>query len=118
MIRAPQPLLPGLAETPWYRGAPRMTSEPLDLWASQQSAQATLTTASTVGATAMSMTKQHFQAIADTFKGQLEISHSDMRRAGIIQTARDMADTMRRFNSRFDRSRFLAACGLAPEDRQ
>jgi hypothetical protein len=60
------------------------------------------------------MTKKDFEAIAAIIKNRLE--WADPVEYGVISgiklTARDMADYFETVNPRFDRDRFIAACGL------
>ncbi|WP_019629691.1 hypothetical protein [Actinomadura atramentaria] len=52
------------------------------------------------------MTRKHFAAVADVIAG---IEDEQIRR----QVAREMAYAVGRFNSLFNRSRFLEACNAA-----
>lgn len=67
------------------------------------------------------MTKKQFQAVADLFNDAMEdmtdYSHMDTgyivgRAAGIEAMAQDMADYFQKENPRFDREKFLDACGM------
>ena len=70
------------------------------------------------------MTKRHFEAIASGFKNQIEALAHLPTNAGYTPTMREFAlnvikDSVAMFcnvaqdaNPRFDRARFLAACGL------
>ena len=55
----------------------------------------------------MSLTRQHFQAIAEAIN-HMELKDEQDR----YIVARDIADQFRRFNSGFDRKRFYEACGV------
>ena len=57
------------------------------------------------------MSKKHFKALADMVKG-LQILKEDDR----LIVALSLADTCKEFNLRFDRSRFLEACGFKGEE--
>lgn len=128
-VRAPQPLLPNLDPPPgptWYHGAPHLTAEPLDLYAATLKEQPAMTLTRTAAlrkdqATAAdnpAMQHRHFAVIAATIAC---LSHGDtgdeLTRRERRLVAHRFADMLYRTNPRFDRSRFLAACGLAPEDR-
>lgn len=65
------------------------------------------------------MTRQHFVAIAATVKASLEIADNDEKagrpedaRNAITRLANDLATQFAQANSRFDRARFLKACGV------
>ena len=64
------------------------------------------------------MTKRHFIAIAATFKRELELmtdtdsSHTAAEYAAVCAIARHLATTFADVNPRFDRARFLRACGV------
>jgi len=62
---------------------------------------------------AQPMTKKHFEAIAAIFHTQMSnptIPHES--RVTLIATAQMQADYFAAENPRFDRARFLKACGL------
>ncbi len=68
------------------------------------------------------MTRRHYEALADMFKGQLAAlaqntlldSHDrQLVRLWLISTVEQTALVCEADNSRFDRKRFMAACGLA-----
>lgn len=67
------------------------------------------------------MTRKDYVAIAKAVSAslwntQLPDLHQeacDSHNAGVIVTARNIADVMQADNPRFDRSRFLKACGVA-----
>lgn len=58
------------------------------------------------------MTKKHFIAIAHTIRVQLELCESTTDEAAIERTARALCDDFKAANPTFQRSRFLAACGV------
>lgn len=60
------------------------------------------------------MTKQHFIAIAAEFKNALDTAklHSADQFEGAKLSVIAFCEVAERFNPRFDRARFLAACGL------
>jgi hypothetical protein len=63
------------------------------------------------------MSKRHFEAIAAVIAGDLASHrHNDSAYYAIRNVALSMADLFRRENPRFDRVRFLRACGLRDED--
>lgn len=66
------------------------------------------------------MTKRHFIAIAALLKANREVEHDRFYKFGtdepnhllVDRISRDMADYFAVENPRFDRERFLAACGV------
>lgn len=58
------------------------------------------------------MTKKHYEAIAAVFANRPWTDHDAETRVII----HDLCDVFTRFNPRFDRSQFLAACGLTIND--
>lgn len=65
------------------------------------------------------MTKKNYEAIAQTISDEFEATMSksspDFIRGaayGVEETAKSLADYFKRDNPRFDREKFLAACGL------
>lgn len=62
------------------------------------------------------MTKQHFIALAAEFKKRLalaaEVPHSAETRAGVESAIAGFCDVAEQFNPRFDRARFMSACGM------
>jgi hypothetical protein len=61
---------------------------------------------------ATSMTRQHFAAIAEALRDELLRHRADDNHAAaraVVEAAGEIADTLRRFNSDFDRERFLNA---------
>lgn len=59
------------------------------------------------------MTKKHFIAIAHTIRTQLEAREKDAAEIeGIESVARALCADFYAANPRFDRARFLAACGV------
>jgi hypothetical protein len=59
------------------------------------------------------MTKTHFEAIAASFKARMTnpTVPSDARVA-LIALANSQADLFQEWNPRFDRDKFLTACGM------
>lgn len=60
------------------------------------------------------MTRKDFVLIANALKDAAEMAstaHPDFRR-GVNQAASDIAYALRTTNPRFDRERFLKACGM------
>jgi hypothetical protein len=57
------------------------------------------------------MTRQHFRAIAEAIRTTYEYAETDAERDAIASIARHIASALARFNGRFDRDRFLTACG-------
>jgi hypothetical protein len=63
----------------------------------------------------LSMTRQHFEAIAETLKGCKPPNDRYTGDAALLQWNRmalDFADMCARSNGGFDRARFLKACGM------
>lgn len=60
------------------------------------------------------MSKQHFEQIAKTIKTDFERAETFAQQMSIAKLASNLADDFAQFNPRFDRSRFLAACGIKP----
>lgn len=58
------------------------------------------------------MTKKHFIAIAHTIRVQLELSETTADEGAIERVARALCDDFKAANPAFQRSRFLAACGV------
>jgi hypothetical protein len=59
---------------------------------------------------------RHYEAIAEVIKverGRLFRGYTDGRGYGAEAVALELADLFARDNPRFDRARFLSACGLA-----
>lgn len=60
------------------------------------------------------MSRKHYVAVAEDIRFRyLARERDDAERDAIKQVAEDLAATFKRFNGRFDRERFLAACGIA-----
>ena len=55
-------------------------------------------------------TKKHFEAVAKTIKAQ-DTENYDVFKA-VREIARDMANMFQASNERFDRNRFMQACGF------
>ena len=62
------------------------------------------------------MTRKDYELIAAATRDALHSARpwSEDKEEGIRLTARSIADALAADNPRFDRSRFLAACGVAP----
>lgn len=65
------------------------------------------------------MTKKDYKLIAEVLRVQHTSlgflkpgDEQDIWQAAIVCTARHLADELKQTNSKFDRERFLAACGL------
>jgi hypothetical protein len=61
------------------------------------------------------MSRKDFILIADTINREVEIAHANhepIGAAAMESLARAMADKLATTNPRFDRARFLAACGI------
>ena len=59
-----------------------------------------------------SMSRGHFQFIADTIKGMP--SHSVSLRSAKMSVANSFADALAATNEKFNRDLFLKACGVSP----
>ena len=65
------------------------------------------------------MSKKHFEAIAAEIKElyQRATRHeSPDEKTGVCNVARSLARVFSEFNPRFDRHRFLSACGLQEDE--
>lgn len=58
------------------------------------------------------MSKKHFVVIAALIKSRLERETSEETKGGIRLIALDLANQFVSENPRFDKSRFLTACGM------
>jgi hypothetical protein len=61
------------------------------------------------------MTRKDYVMIAEVIKTQIEMSvkfEEEESQAGAENIARDLADALQADNARFDRARFLSACGV------
>jgi hypothetical protein len=61
------------------------------------------------------MTRKDYELIAKALKTQVEISRTYGEQDGelaVVNIARDLADALHLENPRFDRDRFMLACGL------
>lgn len=65
----------------------------------------------------MSMTRRHFQAIADVMRYDLDQADlypdADAHRAGCADRARRMANVLQHLSNNFNRARFLKDCGIS-----
>jgi hypothetical protein len=57
-------------------------------------------------------TRKHYQFIADNFNTLLDNATDDHEAFVIDEAARFFADKLKQNNSRFNKDRFLSACGL------
>lgn len=60
------------------------------------------------------MTKKHFIAIAADIRHRMDRAESTADECLIDSLAYDLAATFEGFNPNFDRTKFLAACGVDP----
>lgn len=61
--------------------------------------------------------RKHFRAIAEAFRANAErIREGDTPEDVLRRTASDVAITLNATNPRFDRVRFMRACGVLKED--
>ena len=58
------------------------------------------------------LSKKHYQAIADAFRESMPRNPSSETVRYMRNASRDIADTLEATNPRFDRVRFLDACGF------
>lgn len=58
------------------------------------------------------MTKKHFEAVASAIRAEYEDTYGEPAEEAIRSIARKLADVFASENPRFDRARFLAACGI------
>ena len=58
------------------------------------------------------MTKKHFEAVAAKIMAQKVEAKSDAERIGLQNLACRLADTFEQANPRFNRERFINACGF------
>lgn len=58
------------------------------------------------------MSKKHFTVIAARIKSRLESETSEEIKGGVRLVALDLANQFVSENPRFDKARFLTACGL------
>lgn len=56
-----------------------------------------------------SMSRQHFNAVAETLRLQLKFAQDQSERAAIIRVAGALAADFKQFNIHFDRSHFMDA---------
>lgn len=56
------------------------------------------------------MSKKHFKELAEQLRMCLKWASAE-ERPGVIKSIDAVADACQQFNPRFDRARFLAACG-------
>lgn len=58
------------------------------------------------------MTKKHFEAIASKIAATKAIANTDRERINLQNLACRLADSFEQANPRFDRTRFINACGF------
>lgn len=58
------------------------------------------------------MTKKHFIQLANMIKERMATAEGSKEVSALVGIAKDMADMFQAENSRFDRCRFLSACGV------
>ena len=58
------------------------------------------------------MSKRHSEQLANVLRGQLAAAESADMRIALIRVAYKIADVCADDNARFDKARFLAACGV------
>lgn len=58
------------------------------------------------------MTKKHFIALADSVKAAKSKTASLVAQIAIDDLAKEMAGTFKTLNDRFDKRKFLTACGI------
>lgn len=56
--------------------------------------------------------RKDYVALAEVIAGEVACANTNERVRACSNIARSMADVFKRDNSRFDRARFYAACGL------
>lgn len=64
------------------------------------------------------MTKKHFQVLAANLRTLSTLLHTSQQREVWRKCVENVADTCAESNPRFDRTRFLYACGCVSEDEQ
>lgn len=60
----------------------------------------------------MSVSKKHFEAIAAELRAAIELDSKAAARQSVERVAEGLSNIFARENPRFDRARFLKACGL------
>lgn len=60
----------------------------------------------------MAVSKKHFEAIAAELRAALELDSNPAARQSVERVAEGLSNIFARENPRFDRARFLKACGL------
>lgn len=58
------------------------------------------------------MTKKDYELIARVFTRHCKVSHVDAKAREAMDMAYDMADALAQDNPRFNRNKFLKACGV------
>jgi len=62
------------------------------------------------------MSRKHYEAIAKVFAGDYATAANDGERRKVVGIALSLSDVFQQDNPRFDRVRFLQACGLTKQD--
>ena len=60
----------------------------------------------------MAMSRKHFEAVAATIACQARRCETPGETAAVANIARDLAFVFKSDNPRFDKARFLTACGI------
>ena len=60
----------------------------------------------------MAFTRQHYKAIAEIIKTREDLPYGSVYRQATSDIANDLSDYFASDNKRFDRGRFLSACGI------
>lgn len=60
----------------------------------------------------MSVNKKHFKAIAAELRAAIELDSNPAAQQAVERVAEGLSNIFARENPRFDRARFLKACGL------
>jgi hypothetical protein len=66
----------------------------------------------------MTLTRKDFTLIAEVQRRMMQLEMTDTERTAVIKTILALADELAGTNPRFDRKRFLDACGIAEGELQ